>query len=442
MRERGASASEDSPRWGESSVLARNKIGELDSLIKLMKKLHKYIDSNSKEVINFTRRLVEIQTVNPPGRDYDKAVALIEAQCRRFGFSIKKIETPKSIIDGKGVKGGSRRITLIARWNLKRPKTVHLNGHYDVVPATGGWKTDPFKAVIKNGRIYGRGTEDMKGTLAAMLYAAGAIKKYGLKPDVNVELSFVPDEETGGATGAAYSLKKIQRPDFVIGEGYSKDYISNGNKGVLWADVEVSGLPAHASEPHKGINAFEKMVFVAVELMKLKKKIGHRQTRYSVKDKKDRFATFVMGGELSGREKVNIVPDKASFSIDRRILPEESVKDAKREIVMAIEKMKRRDRDLNVKVIFRSEEPPIVSDKSGILSHAMRRAIHEVRGGSTGAALLPGCTDIRFLARRGSQSAGYSVAGAGRHHGDDEFIYVKNLIDTTKIFAGAIMGLK
>lgn len=88
--------------------------------------------------------------------------------------------------------------------------TLHFNGHIDVVPAGNGWSVDPFEGIVRDGRVYGRGTADMKGGLAAAMYAAECLRRAGVPLDGSVEVSGTVDEESGGWGGVAH-LARIWR---------------------------------------------------------------------------------------------------------------------------------------------------------------------------------------------------------------------------------------
>jgi len=407
-----------------------------------MKQVYRYIDANRERLVGLTKDLVKIPTVNPPGENYEKIVSLIEKKCIKLGLKTKRIETPRSILKKSGIKPISKRINLIARWDIGAKKTLHLNGHYDVVPATSSWKTDPFKPIVKAGRLYGRGVEDMKANIASYLMAVEALKVAGVEPGCNIEFSFTPDEETGGATGFAYLVKSgIVKPDYAIGEGYHNSFASYGNKGIAWFKIEIFGKSSHSCEPYKGINSFEKMILVANELLKLKEKVAKRSTSFKTKRPVDRHPTMVMGGELYGGSKTNIVPDKSVFTIDRRILPEESVADVKNEIIAAVNRLKKKDKDLKVKVnVITAEAAAVLKGKSALFD-TFSRSIKKVKGKEGKLALLSGATDMRFLIRKGVPCIGYSVDGGNTCHCDNEYVKIKSLIDTTKVFADAIASI-
>jgi succinyl-diaminopimelate desuccinylase len=402
-----------------------------------------YIDKNRKRLIDLVGKLIAIPTVNPPGINYEKITDLLELSCRRLGLKTKRIITPQNELKQYGIKQGSKRINLVALWDTGSRKTLHINSHYDVVPAGSDWNTDPFSAVVKSNRIYGRGTEDMKSNIAATLIAIEALKQNHRSPGCNIELSFTPDEETGGQTGFGYLVKKgIVNPSYAISEGYNRDYISYGNKGLVWFKVDIKGKACHSSEPYNGINAFEKMIDVCNELLKLKKGIYSRKTRYRVRHPQNRHSTMVLGGEISGGSKVNVVSDYCTFMIDRRFLPEEELEAVKQEIIMAIKKLEKKDRDLKVKVSVVAEEDSVVSNESSVLFREFKRSVKRVLKIPVKCALISGATDIRFLIRKGIPCLGYSVDGHNSAHSDNEFVYIDSLVDTSKILADIMLNLK
>ena len=407
-----------------------------------MNKVFQYLDSEKDEIIEFTKELIRIPTVNPPGDNYEEIVALLEDKCRRLGFDTKRHITPRAKLKSLGIEGGSKRVSLVVDWDTGSKKTLHMNGHYDVVPPTSNWTFDPFKPVLRDGRIYGRGSEDMKGDIAAMIFSLKALKECNVNPPVNIQMSWTPDEEIGGESGLGYLVERgLVKGDYALGEGYSRNFVSHGNKGVLWLEVTIIGKSSHASRPDKGINAFEKMLKVAEELEKLKLRIEKRVTRYDIKSHREKSPTLVMGGVMKGGNKINIVPDIATFSIDRRIIPEESVKSARDEILKALNIIKKEDKEIKIIIKEFASCEPVVVDKEKKLCKAALRSIKKVSGKSAKLAIMPGVTDLRFFIERGVESIGYSAYGGECWHGDDEFVYVDSLIETAKVYAQIIMCL-
>ncbi|MDP2922036.1 MAG: M20 family metallopeptidase [Candidatus Omnitrophota bacterium] len=395
-----------------------------------------YLKNNKKYVINLLAGLIEIPTINPPGENYEEMVSFLERECRLLGLTTRKYVTPDRVLDKFGINAGSRRISLVADLDIGAEKVLHINSHYDVVPATDKWDTDPFKAVVKAGRIYGRGSEDMKGNIASVLFALKALKDSRIIPKINIQLSFTPDEEIGGRTGLGYLVDEgLVRADYAMSEGYSGDYISIGNKGVLWADIEVIGRSAHGSTPHKGVNSFERMNLLVNELVKLKNRISKRKTRYSMRDAASRSATFVMGGMTQGGIKANVVPGVTRFSIDRRLIPEENINKAKEEIAVIIKKFNRRYKDSKVRIRFSSQEKPAISRKDTAFFKIVSDSVEKVAGKRANFSVMPGATDMRYFMWKGIPALGYSASGGEKWHSDNEFVSIDSLVDTSTVFA-------
>ncbi len=405
-------------------------------------KLFKYLEANKDDAVSLVSKMIAIPTVNPPGENYERMADFLEKRCKELDLKTRKYITPKTVLDKNGIKGGSKRISLVADWLTGAKKTLHIASHYDVVPATDKWKTDPFTAVIKGNRIYGRGSEDMKGNIACILFALAAIRGCGIRPNVNLQLSFTPDEEIGGDTGIGYLIEKnLVKADYAMSEGYSQDYVSVGNKGVLWAEVSVKGKASHASVPHKGVNSFERMIELAFELQKLKKRIFRRKTRYDMRDSISKHSTFVMGGLLEGGVKVNVVPGLARFSIDRRLIPEEDVIVAKKEIGRIIKRFNKKYRDSTVSVKFKTQGNPSISKKDRIFFKTVSDSIKLVIGKKARFCVIPGATDMRYFMWKGIPALGYSARGGENWHSDNEFVYIDSLIDTAKVYTLIITNL-
>ncbi|MFH1783192.1 MAG: ArgE/DapE family deacylase [Candidatus Omnitrophota bacterium] len=402
-----------------------------------------FLESNKNSAVSFLASLVKIPTINPPGKNYEKIVSVIEGRCKVLGLKAKRIVTPKNILCESGINNGSKRISLVCDWYVGAKKTFHICCHYDVVPASGNWTKDPFKPTRVGNKLFGRGTEDMKANIVVIMSAVEALKVSGIKPKINIQLSFTPDEETGGVTGLGYLVKKgLVKADYAMTEGYSDNYISMGNKGVLWGEVQVTGKPAHASLPYLGVNSFERAAELIKLFQDLKKKLSKKKTRFDIKDKRAKSGTIVIGGYVKGGEKVNIVPGLTRFSFDRRLIPEENIRLAKKEIEGVIKRFNSRFPDSKASVKFFTEGRPVLSKKDKRLFEVASNAVKKVTKKKAKFSIMPGATDIRYFMAKGVPSLGYSVRGGDSWHSEDEFIYIDSLVDTAKVYALIMSELK
>ncbi|MCB1490470.1 MAG: M20/M25/M40 family metallo-hydrolase, partial [Rhodobiaceae bacterium] len=188
------------------------------------------IAGKTDDLVALTCDLIRFPTVNPPGEAYTPCAEYIGRRLAARGFEV-------AYVRGEGAPGDSDawpRTNVIARREGARPgPTVHFNSHIDVVEAGHGWSVDPFAAIVRDGRVYGRGACDMKGGLAASIIAMEALIE--VMPDYPgaIEISGTVDEESGGFGGVAHLARQgyfsAPRVDHVIiPEPLNKDRICLG----------------------------------------------------------------------------------------------------------------------------------------------------------------------------------------------------------------------
>ncbi len=388
--------------------------------------------------VDVLSRLIEVPTVNPPGENYDRMAEVLEKILSEHGIEVKVHEVPRSIVEKYYPEHADKpRYIVIARLREGRGPVLHFNGHYDVVPAGSGWSTDPFKPVVKDGRLYGRGASDMKGGIASIIVALRAMAEKGVPGSGVVEASFTPDEETGGETGVGYMLEAgLVKPDYaVVAEPSTPTNIWYGNKGAVWALVEVYGKQAHGSTPWHGVNAFEHMVELAYLMVReLKPRIESRRSRYDYEEPEGAKATITIGGEVRGGAKVNIVPGYYAFSIDRRVIPEEDVEEAAREIIEFVEEAKKRIPGLNARVRILSKFPATVTDPHSRLVEALAESVKEVIGVEPRRTVCIGGLDTRYFQERGIEAATYGPGEGSVAHMADEYIEIENVVKVAKVY--------
>ena len=261
----------------------------------LQDRLFRGIDGARSDLVELTRDLVRFPTINPPGEAYTPCAEYIGRRLAASGFEI-------SYIRGEDTPGDTDRYprtNIIARREGKRPgPVVHFNSHIDVVEAGEGWTFDPFGAEIADGKIYGRGTCDMKGGLSTSIIAAEIYM--ACNPDFcgAIEISGTVDEESGGFGGVAYLAAKgyFSKPrvdHVIIPEPLNKDRICLGHRGVWWAEIETKGEQAHGSMPFLGDCAVRHMGAVLEQFEKeLFPKLDQKRTAMPVVPEGARSSTM------------------------------------------------------------------------------------------------------------------------------------------------------
>lgn len=389
-------------------------------------------------------RLIAIPTVSPAGEHYEEAAELLAGELESLGFNVEILRVPGEYQSSKCPEAsGNPRFIVFGRLG-DGGRRLHFNGHYDVVPGGSGWTvTDPFKPVIREGRLYGRGAIDMKGGIAAILGALKLLRSLGYKPRLTLEAGFVPDEEIGGKCGSGYLIEYMGRaPDFVlIPEPSGLKAPWHGHRGILWVTVKVKGLSAHASTPWLGRNAFLLASQVALELQRMiSSTYPARRSKYKVEPVEASMPTAMIGGVAGVVEggKTNQVPGEFMFTIDRRLIPEESVAYALEELKTMIAWAAHLvGADYEIKVDY-SVEPAI--NEPGELYEALREASEQVGVRIGEPIVCPGGLDMWYYTKAGSKALAYGPEYRTAH-APDEHISLEELEKLIQIYANLIITL-
>ncbi len=387
--------------------------------------------------VELLKRLIEIPTVSPAGEHYEEAAELLAKELERLGFEVNVIRVPREYQESK-CKYASRNPRFIVLGRRGEGPRLHFNGHYDVVPGGSGWTvTDPFRPLIKEGRLYGRGAIDMKGGIAAVMGAFKAIREEGLDVPLTLEAAFVPDEEIGGDCGTGYLLNALESPPeyVILPEPSGLNTPWHGHKGAVWVKVYVAGRNAHASTPWHGNNAFLNASRLALELQSLiSSKLAGKRTKHRIIPEEAGQPTASLGGVATvvGGGKTNQVPGEFMFTVDRRLIPEENTRDVLEElkslVLWASVKLgveSRVERELLME--------PAINDP-GPLYNALRNSAKVYGIEVEEPTVCPGGLDMWYYTTRGSKALAYGPKGV-LAHAPDEHIELVELEKLVSIFA-------
>ncbi|MDE3083588.1 MAG: ArgE/DapE family deacylase [Verrucomicrobiota bacterium] len=399
-----------------------------------------YIEHNAHEAVRLLQNLVRLRTVNPPGENYDAITTFLARELAAVGLKARRFFVPVRLAKKylPAEQQDYPRFNVLGHWNAGAKKTIHFNAHYDVVPAGGSWRHgDAFSGALEGGWIYGRGTADMKGSMASLLLALGALRATGTKPRCNVEVSFTADEETDSALGANWLVRQAGlRADYAIvmegGEGRS---ICCGHNGVVWLEVTVHGRAAHGSRPERGINALEKMSALVLALEDYKKWIVRRT--FVTPEKKIMRPTLNIGGVFGPAPggKINTVPALAHFTLDRRVLPMEGHAEAERDLRAFLAAAARKISPARITVKKISENFACYAQPDHPFFAALASSIARVRRLRPAFSVSTGFNDMHFFAQHLKiPTLGYGPIGE-REHAKDERVSVCDIATTAKIYA-------
>jgi len=418
-------------------------------------KLFGLIEDRRDDLIALTQDLVRIPTINPPGDHYLEICEYLKCRLVGSGFHTE-------LVRGEGTPGDSDRYprwNIVARRNGKHSgECVHFNSHTDVVEVGQGWTKDPFAGTLENGKIYGRGTCDMKGGLAASIIAAEAFIE--TCPDYSgaIEISGTADEETGGYGGVAYLAEKgYFSPDrvqhVIIPEPLQKDRICLGHRGVWWAEIETHGEIAHGSMPFLGDCAVRHMGAVVSEMeTSLFPALASRTTEMPVVPEGARQSTLNINSFHGGQDETPpdftgfpspCVPDSARMIIDRRFLIEEDFQDVQREIYDLLERVKSQRDTFSYDLRELHHVIPTMTEKTAPVVRSAAKAIKSVLGKDPDYVVSPGTYDQKHIDRIGrlKNCIAYGPGLLELAHKPDEYIGVEDMVDSAKVMGLCLIDL-
>ncbi|MBX3481924.1 acetylornithine deacetylase [Phenylobacterium sp.] len=361
----------------------------------------------------------------------DLLAKLVSFDTTSRGSNLPLIEWVEGYLDGLGAphrrvpNADGTKSNLMATLGPSVEGGAVLSGHTDVVPVDGQpWSTDPFGLVEKDGRLYGRGTCDMKGFLALALAAAPELAKTARKP---VHLAFSYDEEIG-CLGAPHMIEVIRRElpapaVVVVGEPTNMEAV-NGHKGIATFHVTVTGREAHSSQPHQGVSAVMEAVKLMGSLNALAKRLEAEADPASPFT--PRWPTLTIG-MVHGGTAHNIIARECRFVFDVRSpgpkTPQEIVAGFIAEAQAMDAALKARAPEAGVAVELKTDVPPFMPERDGAAEAFARRM-----AGDNGPPRV-----VAFAAEAGQfQQAGFStvICGPGsidQAHQPDEYVEVSQM---------------
>jgi succinyl-diaminopimelate desuccinylase len=408
------------------------------------------VKSMTGEMVEFAQELVAIPTVNPPGDNYTACAERIGKKLSEFNYDV-------AYVRAEGFAENTDRYPRVnvigeVRNSLARPR-LHFNGHFDVVPAGDGWTVDPFSGIVRDGKLFGRGSTDQKAGIAASIFAVEAIRRAGVRLAGAIEQSGTVDEESGGFAGMAYLAERgyvrRDRTDFVIlTEPLNVDRVCLGHRGVYWFEVATLGRVAHGSMPFLGISAIGKMAdFISAIERELQPALSARTTSMPVEPPAARRPSIninsISGGQPASGFQTPCVADRCEAIFDRRFLIEEPVEQVREEIRAILHGIAARDPDFRYEMKDLMTVHPVETDAKSRLVTTMAGAVRDVLGAEPPLIASPGTYDQKHVMRLGhvDQCIAYGPGILHLAHQPDEYCRIDHMVDASKAMALAAMRL-
>ncbi|HZS53580.1 MAG TPA: M20/M25/M40 family metallo-hydrolase [Bryobacteraceae bacterium] len=360
-------------------------------------------------MVDLTVRLITIASENPPGNHYEECVSVLSDELNGLGFDEVRREGA-CVLASAG--NGSR--------------TLYFSGHYDVVPAQSRTQ---FQPRVEGANLFGRGSSDMKSGLAAMIYAAAAARDEGLLKSGRIGIVLVPDEETAGPRGSRYlDLQGLLGKDAVgmLTPEPTGGTIWNANRGAISLRATMRGKTAHVGRQFEGINAFERTIPALARLLDIKKEVELRETAHNISPRAARKSILLIGGRVEAGINFNMTPEHCSFTIDRRLNPEENFEEEKRRLYDAL---------AGFEIETLQEEPAAASSERDRLARILSRHITTLTGKEPLFEMCPGLLETRFYAAHGIPAFAYGPGLLSVSHGPNEFVPIRNIVQCALIYA-------
>jgi len=395
----------------------------------------KRIDSFRDEMIDMQIKLCSIPAIAPTsgGEGEAKKADFLLDVLKNIGLDqIDLIKAPD--MDAPS----NYRPNILARYKGKNSsRTIWVMTHMDIVPPgeLSMWNGDPFKAWVKEGKIYGRGTEDNQQDMVASIFALKAFKEEGITPQYDIGIALVADEETGSGKGIDYVLAQsdaFRQQDLIIVPDAGNEngtMIEVAEKSLLWLKFETLGKQAHGSTPEKGINSFRAASFLVTELYKLYKLFPEKDPLFEPP-----ISTFEPTKKEPNVPNVNTIPGEDVFFLDSRILPKYTVEEVEEKIQKMSQKIEKK---FKVKITIEEEQkapaaPPTPADAAVV--RALKKAIKAVYKKEGQAVGIGGGTVAALFRNANFEAACWAKVDETAHQ-PNEYSIIDNMMGDAKVFA-------
>jgi len=407
------------------------------------KNVDSFVERSKDEMIEFTRDILSIPAIAPESGgtgEMEKAERILELVS---DWSFDSIERYDSRDDR--VPGGKRPNVLLRYFGRDRrlPK-IWVFSHIDVVPPgdLDKWTGDPYELRIDGDRMTARGVEDNGQDLVSSLFAVRALMKNNIRPDRDVNLFLVADEEVGSAKGMVHLVREhpelFSREDlYIVPDAGEPDgsVIEVSEKSIMWLRIKTTGKQVHASVPHHGINAnLAAMRFLVAMHDELKERYPAADDLYDYTR-----SSFVPTKREANVPNVNTIPGEDVSYIDSRILPNYDP-DTVLEYIRKRASEFEREHNVSIEVStlqYEKAAPP--TDPDHPIVSLLKDAVREVYGIEAEPRGIGGGTCAAILRREGYPAAVWAKL-MDTAHMPDETALLSNYIGDAKVFARVFMS--
>jgi len=367
------------------------------------------------ELVAILSDLIALPSPYPPGTSVE-ICAYTAKRLRKAGYKVE-IATHKKGVDN-----------VVARMKGKtKGPVIAFNAHVDTVGVgeRSNWKSDPYKALVKGGLVYGLGAGNCKGSMAVQIWIAEEIARRGGPASGELIFTFVADEENLGPEGMEYLRKSGKvRPDALILGAQTENNLIVAERGVMWARITTKGRAAHAGNPAAGDNA----------ILRMMRLVGALSSHYD-KALKSRVSgamkSTVNIGMFHGGHNTNVVPSACTVEIDRRLLPNEKVKDAFKELKKVVDDVGE-PRSMYA-VEFLTGTNGFFAPENGAAVGAFEAAVKAHSRRKVKFLNATGVSDGRYYADDGIEIINFGPGSGAQGHAANESVPISEMVDAAHI---------
>ena len=377
-------------------------------------KVKTHVDES--ETVEILKELVRINSVNPSLVEGAPGEAEIAEYVANFmqGIGLEtKVEE---------VKPGRPNVVGFLKGSGGGP-TLMLNGHMDTV-GIDYMEIDPLNPNVRDGKLYGRGSCDMKGGLAAILSVAKALVDSGIELRGDLVVAGVCDEEYA-SIGTEKIVEEVKVDAAVVGESTGLQILV-AHKGFAWIDIETRGVAAHGSMPDVGVDAIAKMGKVLVGIEKLQEE-ALQLKRHELVGSPSIHASIIQGGR-----ELSTYPDYCKLQVERRMIPGEQQSDVDAEMKDLLSSLSKEDPKFNCSYCITFVREPMEVSPDNEICRVLHRSTREVTGYDPMFIGGGGWLDTEIIWRQGTPAVAFGPTGAGAHAAV-EYVDLDSVIAAAKI---------
>ncbi|MFX0074645.1 MAG: M20 family metallopeptidase [Candidatus Hermodarchaeota archaeon] len=387
------------------------------------------INEMQDEISKFLQQIVEIPSEIPPGK-YKPISKFVAEKMKEFGIENKVKRN--NVIGEIGKEGG---------------KTLILNAHMDTIEVFDGWKKDPYSNEILNGKIYGRGACDDKSCVAAEIFAAKALLDAGVDLNGKLIVTAVVNEEIAGFGGAEYIANEgiVKGDACIVGDGprnYPMGYIG----GTLQVSFTIKGVRRHTMaypdlkppnrNEYSGVNAVHKMFPIIDFLRNLQEEFEQQETQYPLAPGMPSKVGSVTITKIEGGVSHSTIPDSCNLHCIVSIIPEMDLEAIKKRILAFADDYREKNPELELSVQAPVFVEPLIADPNTEFATSVKKAYKTLYNEERDFKLFIASTDAHHFKRNGIDTIVIgTMRGDNNYHAQDEFVYIEDLINATKIYA-------